>query len=62
MPTQFGVSANKIDQEDFLKDLLQTALRKEQRSALFVEHPVDSFLSAERRAKMKCLNNLEYKY
>ena len=44
---QFGVSTNKIYLEDFFKDLFQTTLRKEQRSAPFVQHSVHSFLLAE---------------
>ena len=51
MLNQFGVTTNKIYEKDFFKDLFQTTLRKEQRSAPFVEHALHSLLSAESREK-----------
>ena len=51
MLKQFGVSTNKIYQEQFFKDLFKIALRKEQRWAPFVEHSVHSFLLAESQQK-----------
>ena len=47
MLKQFGVSANEIYQEGFLKVAVLNRLRKEQRSAPFVEYPVHSLQLAE---------------
>ena len=50
MLKEFGVSAEvvmKLIREAFSKYLLETALRKEQSLAPFVQHPFHSLLSAE---------------